>query len=52
MSKSDDLGEVYEYLIDLMSSQDRYSGESYFWNKSLLEEIELFLRTSTIEDDS
>ncbi|PON95525.1 Armadillo-type fold containing protein [Trema orientale] len=55
VTMSHDLGKVCEHLIYLMSSkssQDRFSCESYYSNKRLLEEIELFLRTSTIEDDS
>lgn len=52
---SDDLEEVFAYLIYLMSSASFQNGDSqgsHFGNKSLLEEIEMFLRTSTVEDDS
>ncbi|KAH7521537.1 hypothetical protein FEM48_Zijuj07G0044100 [Ziziphus jujuba var. spinosa] len=52
---SDDLEEVCAYLIYLMSSASFQNGDSqgsHFGNKSLLEEIEMFLRTSTVEDDS
>ncbi|XP_062105093.1 protein PUTATIVE RECOMBINATION INITIATION DEFECT 1 [Humulus lupulus] len=44
ISMSHDLGKVCEYLTYLMSSQDRYHR-----NKSLLDEIESFFRTLTIE---
>ena len=49
VSLSDDLGEVCEYLIHLMSqsSSDTNSG-----NKRLFEEIEMFFSTSIAEDNS
>ncbi|KAK9932926.1 hypothetical protein M0R45_020145 [Rubus argutus] len=51
----DDLGEVCEYLICLMSSEpslDMDSGGSHLGNKRLLEEIELFFRILTVQDGS
>lgn len=51
----DDLGEVCEYLICLMSSEsslDMDSGGSHLRNKRLLEEIELFFRILTVQDGS
>lgn len=55
VTMSGDLGEICEYLIFLMSSkssQDSHFAESHRGNKSLLKEIELFLSTSTVEDES
>lgn len=52
---SDDVGEVCEYLVYLMSSEScqvRDSRGLHFRNRSVLEEIEIFLRTSTVEDGS
>ncbi|XP_004298232.1 PREDICTED: protein PRD1-like [Fragaria vesca subsp. vesca] len=49
----DDLGEVCEYLIRLMSSEsslDIDSGGSHLEDKRLLEEIELFFRALTVQD--
>lgn len=49
----DDLGEVCEYLIRLMSSEsslDIDSGGSHLEDKRLLEEIELFFRALTVHD--
>lgn len=51
----DDLEEVCEYLIHLMSSDSSLDMDSkglHCGNKRLLEEIELFFRTLTWEDDS
>ncbi|XP_024192213.1 protein PUTATIVE RECOMBINATION INITIATION DEFECT 1 isoform X2 [Rosa chinensis] len=53
ISNLDDLGQVCEYLIRLMSSEsslDKDSGGSHLGNKRLLEEIELFFRTLTVQD--
>ncbi|PRQ38312.1 hypothetical protein RchiOBHm_Chr4g0412451 [Rosa chinensis] len=53
ISNLDDLGEVCEYLIRLMSSGsslDKDSGGSHLGDKRLLEEIELFFRTLTVQD--
>ncbi len=50
----DDLGEVCEYLIHLMSSESSLDMDSkglHCGNKRLLEEIDLFFRTLTLEDD-
>ncbi|XP_024025981.1 protein PRD1 isoform X2 [Morus notabilis] len=55
VTMSGDLGEIREYLIFLMSSkssQDSHFAELHRGNKSLLKEIELFLSTSTVEDES
>ncbi|BBG93462.1 putative recombination initiation defect 1, partial [Prunus dulcis] len=49
----EDMGEVCEYLIHLMSSEsclDRDSGGLNFGDKRLLEEIELFFKTSTVTE--
>ncbi|CAB4263126.1 unnamed protein product [Prunus armeniaca] len=51
----DDMGEGCEYLIHLMSSEsclDRDSGGLNFGDKRLLEEIELFFKTSTVTEGS
>ncbi|KAL1358218.1 hypothetical protein AAHE18_04G017500 [Arachis hypogaea] len=48
-----DLGDVYSYLIDLMSSETYIDMDSWGFhvgNKRLLEEIELFLRTLTVDN--
>lgn len=53
-TKADDLGQVCEYLIHLMSSAtslDLDSEGSQTLKKRLLEEIETFFRTLTVEDD-
>ncbi|GLT71030.1 hypothetical protein SLA2020_430750 [Shorea laevis] len=50
----DDMGEVREYLVYLMSSKSSLDMDSRgldFGKKRLLEEIELFFRTITVEDD-
>lgn len=50
----DDMGEVREYLVFLMSSKSSLDMDSRgldFGKKKLLEEIELFFRTITVEDD-
>ncbi|KAL5542709.1 hypothetical protein UlMin_010419 [Ulmus minor] len=49
---SDDLGEIREYLMYLMSSENKNSRGLYLENNSLLEEIELFFTTLTIQEDS
>lgn len=52
---SGDLGEVCENLFCLMSAkscQGRNFGELHCGNMSLLEEIELFFRSSVLEDES
>lgn len=49
VSFSDDLGEICEYLIHLMSQS---SSDTNCENKRLLEEIEMFFSTSTVEDNS
>ncbi|QHN96291.1 hypothetical protein DS421_18g617190 [Arachis hypogaea] len=48
-----DLGDVYSYLIDLMSSETYIDMDSWGFhvgNKRLLEEIESFLRTLTVDN--
>lgn len=50
---TDDLAGICEYLIHLMSSQpsiDKEYGGSSNGDKRLLHEIELFFRTTTVED--
>lgn len=51
-----DLGDVCRYLIDLMSSEETYldmdSWGFHTGSRSLLEEIELFFSTLTVDDDS
>ncbi|KAB1213495.1 Protein PRD1 [Morella rubra] len=49
----DDLGEVCEYLICLISTESTLTDSRGldFRNKRVLEEIELFFRTLTMEDD-
>ena len=54
LTKPYDLGDVCRYLIDLMSSEtylDRDSCGFHVGNKRLLEEIELFFRTLSVDDD-
>lgn len=55
VTMSGDLAEVCEYLIFLMSSkstQDSAFAELHLGGRSLLKEIELFLSSSTTEDES
>lgn len=55
VTMSGDLAEVCEYLIFLMSSkssQDSVFAELHLGGRSLLKEIELFLSSSTAEDES
>lgn len=49
----DDLGEVCEYLIRLISAESTLTDSRGldFRNTRVLEEIELFFRTLTMEDD-
>lgn len=48
----DDLGQVCESLIHLMSSVSPLDTNSDYENRTLLDEIELFFRTLTVEDGS
>lgn len=50
-----DLGDVCRYLLDLMSSETYVDMDSWgcqTGSKRLLEEIELFFSTLTVDDDS
>lgn len=48
LAASYDMGDICEYLIDLMTSE----AYLYTGRKKLLEEIELFFNTLTVDDDS
>ncbi|RDX83175.1 Protein PRD1, partial [Mucuna pruriens] len=52
VTASYDMGDICEYLIDLMTSLDMVSGGFHTGSKKLLEEIELFFSTLTVDDDS
>ncbi|KAI4317408.1 hypothetical protein L6164_025277 [Bauhinia variegata] len=52
LTNPSDLGEVCEYLFHLMASETHLGMDSDWGNKRLYEEIELFFRTLTVDDDS